>query len=160
MAPSQPVVDKGHPAPDFSLPAQDGSQISLKDFRGRKVVLYFYPKDDTPGCTTQACDLRDSHADILAEGAVVLGVSPDSVASHQKFRNKYQLNFPLLSDEDHRVAQAYGVWKEKSMYGRKYWGVERSTFLLDEEGEILEAWRKVKPKGHAQKVREALTSPT
>jgi len=139
-----------------TLPALDGSKLSLRDFRGSKVVLYFYPKDDTPGCTTQACDLRDNHADILARDAVVLGVSPDSVASHERFRDKYDLGFPLLSDEDHRVAQAYGVWKEKSMYGRKYWGVERSTFIIDEEGAILEAWRKVRPKGHAEKVREAL----
>jgi len=160
MAAAQSTVGKGDPAPDFSLSAQDGSQISLKDFRGRKVVLYFYPKDDTPGCTTQACDLRDNHGDILAQGAVVLGVSPDSVASHQKFRDKYELNFPLLSDEDQVVARAYGVWKEKSMYGRKYWGVERSTFIIDEEGDVLEAWRKVRPKGHAQKVREALAPST
>jgi len=156
MAKQQTPLDKGHEAPDFSLPTGDGSQISLRDFRGKKVVLYFYPKDDTPGCTTQACDLRDSHGQILAQGAVVLGISPDSPSSHQKFTGKYDLNFPLLSDEDQDVSRAYGVWKEKSMYGKKYWGVERSTFLIDEEGVVMEAWRKVKPKGHAQKVREAL----
>lgn len=152
------AAEKGGKAPEFSLPAGDGSQVSLKDFRGKTVVLYFYPKDDTPGCTTQACDLRDSHAQILAKGAVVLGISPDSPTSHEKFKNKYDLNFPLLSDEEHTVAQAYGVWKEKSMFGKKYWGVERSTFIIDEDGIVREAWRKVKPKGHAQKVREALES--
>lgn len=150
------MVNVGDRAPDFSLPADDGTQVSLGTLKGRKVVLYFYPKDDTPGCTTQACDLRDSRAAWEARGAVVLGVSPDSVASHVKFRDKFDLNFPLLADEDHRVAEAYGVWKEKSMYGKKYWGVERSTFVIDEEGMIQEAWRKVSPKGHAEKVQQVL----
>jgi peroxiredoxin Q/BCP len=122
------------------------------------VILYFYPKDDTPGCTTQACDLRDNYEAIEAQGGVVLGVSPDSPASHVKFKQKYGLTFPLLSDEDHRVAEVYGVWKEKSMYGKKFWGIERSTFVIDEEGVVIEAWRKVKPKGHAQRVGEALGS--
>lgn len=150
------MVDVGDQAPDFTLPADDGSQVSLKDYRGNKVVLYFYPKDNTSGCTTQACDLRDAHPAIDARGAVVLGVSPDPLTSHEKFRDKYDLNFPLLSDEDHAVSEAYGVWKEKSMYGKKYWGVERSTFILDEDGVIQEAWRRVRPKGHAEKVQEAL----
>jgi len=150
------MVDVGDQAPDFTLPADDGSQVSLKDYRGTKVVLYFYPKDNTSGCTTQACDLRDAHPAIDARGAVVLGVSPDPLSSHEKFRDKYDLNFPLLSDEDHAVSEAYGVWKEKSMYGKKYWGVERSTFILDEDGVIQEAWRRVRPKGHAEKVQEAL----
>ena len=150
------MIEAGSPAPDFTLPGDDGSDISLSSYRGKKVILYFYPKDDTPGCTTQACDLRDNYEAMQARGVVVLGVSPDGPASHKKFREKYSLNFPLLSDEDHQVAETYGVWKEKSMYGKKYWGIERSTFLIDEEGRIEEAWRKVRPKGHAERVSEAL----
>lgn len=151
------MLQSGDPAPDFTLRSVDGSQVSLGGLRGRRVVLYFYPKDNTSGCTTQACDLRDHLPSIDAEGAVVLGVSPDSVSSHVKFRDKHQLNFPLLSDPDHKVAEAYGVWKEKSMYGRTYWGIERSTFLIDENGVITEAWRKVSPRGHAERVVEALS---
>ena len=154
------MVQEGTPAPDFTLPADNGTDVSLRSFRGKRVVLYFYPKDNTSGCTTQACDLRDNHAVFQAQGDVVLGVSPDPISSHVKFRDKFQLNFPLLSDEDHRVAEAYGVWKEKSMYGRKYWGIERSTFLIDEEGVVVEAWRKVRPKGHADRVADALGSET
>ena len=150
------MVQVGDVAPEFTLPSDAGSGVSLRDFRGKKVVLYFYPKDDTSGCTTQACDIRDNLSSIESSGAVVLGVSPDPVESHVKFREKYHLNFPLLSDQDHQVAEAYGVWKEKSMYGRKFWGIERSTFLIDEDGVILEVWRNVKAKGHAGKVREAL----
>jgi thioredoxin-dependent peroxiredoxin len=150
------MVQVGDPAPEFTLPSDDGSDISLRDVRGKKVVLYFYPKDDTSGCTTQACDMRDNLSSIQSSGAVVLGVSPDPVASHVKFREKFHLNFPLLSDQDHQVAEAYGVWKEKSMYGRKFWGIERSTFLIDENGVILDTWRNVKAKGHALKVRDAL----
>lgn len=150
------MVDEGQKAPDFKLPADDGSTISLADFRGRKVVLYFYPKDDTPGCTTQACDLRDSLSRIEEAGAVVLGVSPDPVDSHQKFKEKYDLNFPLLADEENQVAEAYGVWKEKSMFGNKFWGVERSTFIIDEDGNLEKVWRRVRPKGHADKVMEAI----
>ena len=152
------MVDKGDRAPDFTLPADDGSEVTLGALRGKKVVLYFYPKDNTSGCTTQACELRDTLPEITLRGAVVLGVSPDSLQSHEKFRDKYGLTFPLLSDEDHQVAEAYGVWKEKSMYGRKYWGIERSTFIIDPDGVIQEAWRKVKPKGHSQKVSEILAS--
>lgn len=152
------MVQEGTAAPDFTLPSDDGSELSLRAFRGQRVILYFYPKDDTPGCTTQACDLRDNYEAIQAQGGVVLGVSPDSPASHVKFKEKYGLTFPLLSDEDHRVAEVYGVWKEKSMYGKKFWGIERSTFVIDEEGVVIEAWRKVKPKGHAQRVGEALGS--
>jgi peroxiredoxin Q/BCP len=118
--------------------------------------MVFYPKDNTSGCTTQACELRDVLPRIDEKGALVLGVSPDPVTSHVKFKEKYQLNFPLLSDEDHAVAEAYGVWKEKSMYGRTYWGIERSTFIIDEDGVILEVWRKVKAKGHAAKVTDLL----
>jgi thioredoxin-dependent peroxiredoxin len=150
------MVQVGDTAPEFTLPSHDGSHLSLGDFRGKKVVLYFYPKNDTPGCTTQACDLRDNLSSIQAADAVVLGVSPDPVESHVKFREKFNLNFPLLSDHDHKAAEAYGVWKEKSMYGRKFWGIERSTFLIDENGVVQDAWRNVKAKGHALKVREAL----
>jgi len=153
------MIKEGDQAPDFELPADDGSQVRLSALRGKRVVLYFYPKDNTSGCTTQACDLRDNLQRIDEGGAVVLGVSPDSISSHEKFRDKYDLNFPLLADEDHEVAEAYGVWKEKSMYGRKYWGIERSTFIIDEEGVVTEAWRKVKPKGHAEKVAMALAAP-
>jgi peroxiredoxin Q/BCP len=149
-------VEKGSRAPDFTLPSDDGGTVTLSALRGKKVVLYFYPKDDTPGCTTQACDLRDAMPTFLDLDAVVLGVSPDSVVSHRKFRDKFGLNYPLLADEDHRVAEAYGVWKEKNMYGRKSMGIERSTFLIDEDGKIQEAWRKVSPKGHADLLQEAL----
>lgn len=152
------MVKEGDRAPNFSLPADDGSQVRLSELRGKRVVLYFYPKDNTSGCTTQACDLRDTLPEIDEKGAVVLGVSPDPISSHEKFRNKFSLNFPLLSDEDHQVAEAYGVWKEKSMYGRKYWGIERSTFIIDEDGVVAHAWRNVRPKGHVQKVTEALAS--
>lgn len=152
------MLEKGDVAPDFALPADDGSVVRLGDLKGSKVILYFYPKDDTSGCTTQACELRDALPRIDERGALVLGVSPDPITSHVKFKNKYQLNFPLLSDEDHQTAEAYGVWKEKSMYGKKYWGIERSTFIIDEEGILREVWRKVSPKGHAQRVKEALAA--
>jgi len=150
------MVEKGSSAPDFTLPSDRDGDVTLSGLRGRKVVLYFYPKDDTSGCTAQACELRDSLPRFDGIDAAVLGVSPDSVKSHATFREKYDLNFPLLADEDHSVAEAYGVWKEKSLYGRKYMGIERSTFLIDEEGRVLEAWRKVKPTGHADLVAEAL----
>lgn len=150
------MVQEGDKAPLFSLPADDGSTLSLEELRGKRVVLYFYPKDDTSGCTTEACEFRDTLPTFSEADAVVLGVSPDPVASHRKFKEKYDLNFPLLADEDHAVAEAYGVWKEKSMYGRKYWGVERSTFLIGPDGVIEKAWRKVKPKGHAEAVAAEL----
>ena len=150
------MIQEGDQAPDFSLPADDGSTVTLSGLRGRKVVLYFYPKDDTSGCTAQACEFRDTLPRIDEAGAVVLGVSPDPVKSHVKFRDKYDLNFPLLADEDHVVAEAYGVWVEKSMYGRTYWGIDRSTFLIDEEGKLLKVWRKAKAKGNAEMVAEAL----
>jgi peroxiredoxin Q/BCP len=150
------MIEKGAHAPDFTLPSDRDGDVTLSDLRGRRVVLYFYPKDDTSGCTAQACELRDELPRFEAGDAVVLGVSPDSVASHARFRKKHGLNFPLLADEDHRVAEAYGVWKEKSMYGRKYMGIERSTFLIDEDGVVVEAWRKVKPTGHAELVAQAL----
>jgi len=150
------MVSVGDPAPPFSLPADDGSSLSLADFAGRRLVLYFYPKDDTAGCTAQACELRDDLPAFSVLDADVVGVSPDSVASHVKFKAKYDLNFPLLSDPEHALSQAFGVWKEKSMYGRTYMGIERSTFIIDEEGRIARVWRKVKPRGHAVMVRDAL----
>jgi peroxiredoxin Q/BCP len=150
------MVEKGTPAPDFALASDSGDIVRLSSFKGRRVVLYFYPKDDTPGCTSQACDLRDAMPTVEGLDAVVLGVSPDPVSSHVKFREKFQLNFPLLADEEHIVAEAYGVWKQKSLYGRKYMGVERSTFIIDEDGMVQEAWRKVRPGGHAERVVAAL----
>jgi peroxiredoxin Q/BCP len=150
------MLQKGDPAPDFTLPSDEGDDVTLSSFRGRRVVLYFYPKDDTPGCTVQACDFRDVAPRFEGVDAVVLGVSPDSAASHRKFRDKYGLNFPLLADEDRAVADAYGVWKKKKLYGRTFLGIERSTFLIDEEGRIAEVWRKVKPKGHADMLSELL----
>jgi peroxiredoxin Q/BCP len=150
------MLQPGTPAPKFSLLADDGSTISLAGLAGKTVVLYFYPKDDTTGCTTQACEFRDSWQAVRAAGAVVLGVSPDGVASHGKFKRKYELPFPLLADEDHRVAEAYGVWGEKSMYGRKYMGILRTTFVIDGAGRIARVFEKVKPKGHAHEVLEAL----
>ncbi len=150
------MVNEGDAAPEFELPSDDGSRVRLAELRGKTVVLYFYPKDDTKGCTVEACEFRDALPDFDDRGAVILGVSPDAVASHERFRDKYDLNFPLLADEDHAVAEAYGVWKEKSMYGRTYWGIERSTFLIDGEGVIRKIWRKVKPRGHAEAVAAAV----
>lgn len=150
------MVDVGDTAPDFTLPSDTDGDVTLSSLRGRRVVLYFYPKDNTSGCTLQACDLRDSLPSFDAADAVVLGVSPDSVASHARFREKHGLNFLLLADEDHAVADAYGVWKQKSMYGRKYMGIERSTFLIDPVGKISHVWRKVGAKEHADLVAEAL----
>ena len=150
------MIDIGTVAPDFTLETDQGEPLTLSAFRGNKVVLYFYPKDDTPGCTIQACDFRDAMQGFDKVKAVVMGVSPDSVQSHSKFRAKFGLNFPLLADEDHSVATAYGVWKEKKMYGRTYMGIERSTFLINEEGVISEVWRKVKPKVHTEMLSELL----
>jgi thioredoxin-dependent peroxiredoxin len=143
-------------APDFTLPDQDGNPVTLSELRGRKVVLYFYPKDDTPGCTTQACGLRDNSATFDARGAVILGVSPDSPEKHRKFRQKHGLNFTLLADTDHAVAEQYGVWAEKSMYGRRYWGNERTTFVIGEDGRILKVLPKVKPAEHAGQVLDLI----
>ena len=148
----------GDAAPGFTLPSDRGEDVSLESLRGRPVVLYFYPKDDTSGCTTQACEFRDSWSEVQARGAVVLGVSPDGIASHERFRDKFSLPFPLLADEDHAVAEAYGVWGEKSMYGRKYQGILRTTFIIDPAGRIAHVFEKVKPKGHAAEVLDALAS--
>ncbi|MFD7523508.1 thioredoxin-dependent thiol peroxidase [Paenibacillus chitinolyticus] len=147
-------INTGQQAPDFELPANNGQQVKLSDFKGKKVVLYFYPKDMTPACTTQACDFRDKHREFESLNAVILGVSTDSLKRHEKFIDKYSLPFLLLADEDHAVSEIYGVWKEKSMYGKTFMGIERSTFLIDEEGILVKEWRKVKVKGH---IEEALT---
>lgn len=149
-------LEVGQSAPDFDLPANTGETIRLADLRGKPVVLYFYPKDDTPGCTTEACSFRDNLAAVQTQGAVLLGVSPDSLAAHQKFAAKHGLEFPLLADTDKVVSQAYGVWVEKNMYGRKYFGVERSTFLIGPDGRLQRIWRKVSPKGHVAQVLAAL----
>jgi len=150
------MLQEGTMAPDFTLPADGGGEVSLSDYRGKKVVLYFYPKDNTSGCTTEACGFRDDYSQLLAAGAAVLGVSPDSVKSHVGFKTKYSLPFALLSDPDHEVAEAYGAWGEKKMYGKTYEGILRSTFLIDEEGCIAKVFPKVKPAGHSQEVLEAL----
>ena len=151
---SYPV--EGEPAPDFSLPADDGSTVRLSELRGRKIVLYFYPQDDTPGCTTQACGLRDHIQELDTRGALVLGVSPNSVGEHVRFRDKYELPFRLLADGDHAVADRYGVWKEKKLYGRVYWGVERTTFVIDEQGRVARVLPRVKPAQHVEQVLELL----
>ncbi|MBI3789259.1 MAG: thioredoxin-dependent thiol peroxidase [Gemmatimonadetes bacterium] len=143
-------------APDFSLPADDGTTVRLKALRGQPVVLYFYPKDDTTSCTQEACEFRDLFPRFKRSKAIVLGVSPDPVKSHLKFKAKYELPFTLLADTEHAVCELYGVWKEKSMYGRKYMGVERSTFLIDAKGKLRQAWIKVVSKGHAEAVFEAV----
>jgi len=150
------MLKPGDPAPSFSLASDGGGTIALRDLKGKKIVLYFYPKDDTSGCTTEACEFRDKWKAVQGAGAVVLGVSPDSVASHEKFKAKFKLPFPLLADPDHAVAEAYGAWGDKSMYGRKYKGVLRSTFIIDQAGRISAVFLKVKPKGHAAQVLAAL----
>jgi peroxiredoxin Q/BCP len=150
------MIEEGTTAPDFTLPDQEGDDVSLADFRGRPVVLYFYPKADTPGCTTQACGIRDHRTDYEAAGAVVLGVSPDPVKAVKKFADKQSLNFRLLADEDHAVCELYGVWAEKTNYGRTYWGALRSTFLIDPEGKVAKVFPKVSPKTHDEVVLKAL----
>ena len=150
------MVEKGDVAPDFKLPDQDGNLVTLSGLRGKTIVLYFYPKADTPGCTTQACGVSDHRADYDHAGAVVLGVSPDEVQKVKAFDDKYGLGFPLLADADHSVAEAYGVWGEKSMYGRKYMGVERTTFVIGRDGVIQEVFRRVKPAEHDELVLGAL----
>jgi peroxiredoxin Q/BCP len=149
------VPDIGDKAPNFTAATDSGGEVSLKDFAGRKVVLYFYPKDDTPGCTKEACGFRDALPDFTGADAVILGVSKDSPAKHDKFKAKYELPFTLVSDEDGKICEAYGTWVEKSMYGRKYMGIDRATFLIDEKGQIREIWRKVKVPGHVEKVLAA-----
>jgi peroxiredoxin Q/BCP len=152
------MVEEGKPAPDFTLNTDTGEEVRLSDLRGRQVVLYFYPKDDTPGCTTQACGIRDKFAEFQSAGAVVLGISPDGVESHEKFKQKYSLPFALLADEGHHVADEYGVWGERSYLGKKYMGVERSTFVIGEDGNVKKVMRKVKPDSHAGDVLDVLES--
>ncbi|MEX2465648.1 MAG: peroxiredoxin [Gemmatimonadota bacterium] len=147
------MIEKGSPAPDFTLPNDQGGEVGLSELRGRKVLLYFYPKDDTPGCTVQACDFRDALPDFEGLDAVVLGVSADSIESHRAFREKHDLNFPLLSDESHEMLESYGVWKPHPVYGMT---IERSTFLLDERGVVEELWRGVDPKGHTEMLKDRL----
>ncbi|MFP3721736.1 thioredoxin-dependent thiol peroxidase [Niallia circulans] len=149
-------VHIGEAVPDFELEANNGEKIKLSDYRGRNVVLYFYPKDMTPGCTTEACDFRDNHEDFQGYNAVVLGVSPDPISRHQKFIEKHELPFPLLSDENHEVAESFDVWKLKKNFGKEYMGIERSTFLIDKEGKLVKEWRKVKVAGHVEETKQAL----
>jgi thioredoxin-dependent peroxiredoxin len=149
-------VEEGAKAPDFTLAADDGTKVKLSQFRGKPVVVYFYPKDDTPGCTREACAFRDRKKDLEKLGAVVLGLSPDDAASHAKFRDKFELNFPLLVDTDHKVADKFGAWREKNMYGKISMGIQRSTFLIDADGKVAKVWKKVNVDGHDEKVLEAL----
>ena len=152
------MLAEGTTAPDFALPSDGGGQVTLSDYRGKKVVLYFYPRDNTSGCTTEACNFRDDYARIVAAGAVVLGVSPDSVKSHDRFKLKLDLPFALLSDPEHKVAELYGAWGEKKMYGRTYMGIIRSTFIIDEQGTIIKVFPKVRVKDHSEEVLGVLTS--
>jgi len=149
-------LEPGSKAPDFTLAADDGGKVKLSELRGKPVVLYFYPRDDTPGCTREACSFRDRRADMEQLGAAVLGVSPDDVASHQKFRDKHQLNFRLLADVEHRVAEKYGAWREKVRFGKKSMGIQRSTFLIDSSGVVRKVWKKVDVDGHDEQVLAAL----
>lgn len=150
-------LEVGDTAPDFDLNAFPEGRIRLKDYRKKhNVLLYFYPRDNTPGCTTEACDFRDQSSEILATGTVILGLSTDSVESHRKFSEKFSLPFPLLADPDHHVAEKFGVWVEKSNYGKKYMGMQRSTFLIDKAGKIAAVWRNVKATGHVARVMEAV----
>ncbi|TMK26181.1 MAG: thioredoxin-dependent thiol peroxidase [Actinobacteria bacterium] len=146
------MIEEGKPAPDFELQSDSGETVRLSDFRGKPVVLYFYPKDDTPGCTAEACEFRDSYETYRQRGVEILGVSPDDVASHEKFKSKYQLPFTLLADPGHKTAEAYGVWGERRFAGKKYLGINRSTFVIDEEGNVARAMIGIKPAGHAAAV--------
>ncbi|WP_417844152.1 thioredoxin-dependent thiol peroxidase [Thalassospira sp.] len=146
----------GDTAPDFDLPTDGGGNVKLSDLRGKPVVIYFYPKDMTPGCTTESCDFRDQHPDFAAVNAQIIGISKDSVARHDKFKAKHDLNFTLASDEENDTCEKYGVWKEKSMYGKKYMGIERTTVVIDAEGIIRNIWEKVKVKGHVNEVLAAV----
>ncbi len=153
-------IEAGERAPAFTLTADDGTKVRLSDLKGQPVVLYFYPRDDTPGCTREACAFRDQQAQLKKLGARVLGISPDSSESHEKFRDKFQLNFPLLSDPDHAVAERYGAWREKNMYGKKSLGIQRSTYLVDADGKVAKLWKAVKVDGHDEQVVAALRELT
>ncbi len=152
------MIEEGKKAPAFSLKNQDGKAVKLADFAGQNVVVYFYPKDNTPGCTTEACDFRDQHSKLEKAGAVVLGVSPDKDTTHAKFAGKFGLPFTLLADTEHEVAEKYGSWGEKSLYGRKFMGIIRSTFLIGKDGKVAKVWPKVKVAGHVDEVLEAVKS--
>lgn len=147
-------VEAGSKAPSFTLTADDGSKVKLSDLKGSIVVLYFYPKDDTPGCTKEACAFRDRQSELVKHGVKVLGVSPDDKDSHIKFKEKYKLNFPLLVDKDHKLADKYGAWREKNMYGKVSMGIQRSTFLIDADGKVAKVWKRVQVDGHDEKVLE------
>ena len=151
-----PALKVGAKAPDFSLPTGDGKTLTLKDLKGKNIVLYFYPKDNTSGCTREACSFRDNIKAVEKKNAVVIGVSTDSIESHKKFSGKYDLPFPLLSDAEKKMVRAYGVWKQKSMYGKKYWGIERTTFIIDTKGMITHIFPKVKVDGHTEEILSAL----
>lgn len=154
--PSPDWIEAGNQAPDFTLSDDQGHKVELSGLRGKPVVLFFYPKDDTPGCTKEACSFRDRKRDLARLGAVVLGVSPDSVASHVAFRDKFELNFPLLADDGHKVAERFGAWREKNLYGKVSMGIQRSTFLIDAEGVVRKVWKKVSVDGHDDEVLRAL----
>ena len=150
------MIKQGAPAPDFKVLDDEGKPFQLSDLKGKEVVLYFYPKADTPGCTKESCEFRDTITQFKRRGAMVIGVSPDKPTAQAKFKSKYELTFPLLADEDHKVAEAYGVWQEKSMYGKKYMGIARTTFVIDKDGRVKKVFEKVKPEGHAEQVLGAL----
>ena len=151
------MLKPGDKAPDFTLPSTEGKDVSLKDLRGQKVVLYFYPKDDTPGCTKESCSFSENLGRVKKKGALIYGVSADSIVSHEKFIDKYSLSFPLLSDESREMINAYGVWQQKSMMGKKYMGIVRTTFIIDEKGKIAHVFEKVKVDGHTEEVLAALS---
>ncbi|MGI0092070.1 MAG: thioredoxin-dependent thiol peroxidase [Nitrososphaerales archaeon] len=156
MPDKNPELADGAQAPDFKLKSDDGKTYSLADFQGKEVVLYFYPKDDTPGCTKEACSFRDTFPDFTKRGVQILGVSTDGLDSHSKFRSKYDLNFPLLSDPEHKLSDAYGVYKLKNMYGKTFWGIERSTFIIGKDGKIKKSFRRVQVDGHADEIMKNL----
>ena len=153
-------IEEGKKAPAFTLKADDGTKMKLSDLKGQMVVLYFYPRDDTPGCTKEACAFRDRKDEIIAAGATIFGISGDDLESHQKFRDKYELNFPLLVDTDYKVSEKFGAYREKNMYGKKSMGIQRSTFIIDADGKVAKVWKRVQVEGHDQQVLDALAELT